>query len=88
MPKKRTNPRNRPASKADVDKAFHFGIETALKTVVYTLKEYGKFTEDEMKEFQEHFNYQLDSMLKGYITMDDIEGVLNDEYNTQVAVTR
>ena len=68
MAKKKTNPRRRPATQADVDKAFADGISAGVNTAMPMVADYSS----EVKE--KHLTYaDLKDVLKHEydITMDD-----------------
>lgn len=81
---KRINPRSRPASQADVKQAFNAGIKTTLNLVCYVLKEKMAFTDEQLADFNKHFNSHLDSINRGYISEDDLRTVMADEYDLTV----
>lgn len=81
---KRTNPRRRPASQADVKKAFDAGINTTLNLVCYVLKEKMEFTDDQLSDFNRNFNNHIDSINRGYISESDLRLVMKDEYDLTV----
>lgn len=81
---KRINPRSRPASQADVKQAFNTGIATTLQLVCYVLKEKMRFTDEQLTDFNRHFNNHLDSINRGYISEDDLRAVMAEEYDLTV----
>lgn len=89
MPKK-INPRKRPASYADVMRAyqegFDKGITGALSIMLYTLQDKFAADESQLQEFADAFNYTLDSLNRGFITQKDLEAVLKDEYGTTIVM--
>ena len=86
MPKKKVNPHRQPVSRADVSHAFEAAKQIALKTVLYTLKESFSFSTEDLRRFATRYEYVLDSVARGYITGEDLEKVLEEEYNTTVTV--
>ena len=75
--KKKQNPRRIPKTQADVDHAFargqDVGAKGALIIMLYALLDKHGATEDELKEFSRSFNYTLDAVNQGYVTMADLQ---------------
>jgi len=89
MPTK-INPRKRPATYADVKRAyqegFDKGITGALSIMLYTLHDKFAADDTQLMEFASAFNYTIDSLNRGYITQKDLKAVLKDEYGTTIVV--
>ena len=90
MATKKINPRHRPASQADVTRAyqdgFDKGITGALSIMLYTLHDKFAADDTQLMKFADAFNYTLDSLNRGYISQKDLECVLKDEYGTTIVM--
>ena len=73
---KKTNPRNRPVSEADVKRA--------KKQAQDVLIDKHGYTHDQIKAVQDDLNYLADSVAKGYVKWNDIAQVLEDEYDVHL----
>lgn len=87
MASKRVNPRRRPASYADVGKAFNRGIEATLDIVCWVLKEKMHFSDEQLAEFNRQFNRHLDSINRREISQKDLRDAMSDEYDLTVETT-
>lgn len=84
--KKRTNPRNHPASKADVQRSYNAGIESCLALVCWTLKEKMNATQEYIARFNREFNRQCELIEDGYVTEEEIREAMKNEYDLEVEV--
>lgn len=86
MGSSRKNPRNRPRTQMDVDKAFDKGMivgsKSALTVMLYVMHDKLGASEEELRRFSGEFNDVIDSMARGYITKADLSVVLKEEYGT------
>lgn len=84
------NPKKKPRSEYDVRKAYdkgkEVGLNGALIIMLYTLKD--KFGADDLQlqEFSAAFNYTVDGIEKGYVTVKDLQSVCKDEYGVECVV--
>lgn len=86
--KKRTNPRRRPATMADVKRAKAEAQDRAMRMVLYLLLyvliEKHDASTDFIQSIAEDVNYYADSIKRGYVTWKDIERVVIDEYDVRL----
>ena len=82
---KKTNPRRRPASQADVEKAKREAQNTAISyawaiffTVMRDKERYGK---KRLRRVWDAVNELSDSIAKGYVNIKDLMRVLDEEAN-------
>lgn len=85
---KKINPRVRPATQADVDRARewgqNFGIEFALNLVLYVLKEKHDAPNEDILQLRDEFMYVVDSVGKKYLSYSDIVRALKSDYDLSV----
>lgn len=83
MPKKKTNPRRRPATQADVKKAKTEAHEQAIRltwSIFFTvLRDKHGATIEELRQFWDEVNDLSDSIAKGYCTVADLREILKTE---------
>lgn len=76
------------SKKPEFDRGFKRGVHEATKTVsiivAYILADKHNFTHEQLTEVAEQLNYFSDSVVKGYLSIDDLKDVLNDEYGITV----
>lgn len=88
---KKVNPRNRPATQADVDRAREwgqsFGVEFALNVVLYVLKDKHDARDEDIRQFRDEFMYVIDSVGRKYLTYSDIVRTLKTEYDLSIRLT-
>lgn len=81
--KKKVNPRHRPATQADVNKAKktakNEAIEVTLGIVLTVLRDKKGYEKDELRSFWNDVQYLSDSILKGYVSIHDLLGVLKED---------
>lgn len=88
MKNKKVNPRKRPATGADVEKAKKDATNEAIKRVLYLvlyiLIEKHDAPYDDIQQLAQEINYYADSITKGYVSWKDIERVVVDEYKVSL----
>lgn len=82
--KKKVNPRRRPATQADVERAKYSAIEEAInmtKILIFSaLLDKKGFTPDDLADVWEQVEKLSDSVNEGRITIADLACVLREEY--------
>ena len=58
----------------------NFAIKMMSEVIAYVLADKRGFGHDELGETIKELEYASDSILKGYMSLDDIEAVLKDEH--------
>ena len=90
MPKKKTNPRRRPVTEADLRKAWSagadFGMAFCLKDFLYVLKAKHDATDADLMQLRDEFEEVVDAYKRGDIKEKDLDGVLADEFNLRVTL--
>lgn len=89
MPRnKRVNPRRRPATQADIERAKADATTEAMRRilymVLYVLIDKHNAPMEDVQQFADEVNYQADSIARGYVTWRDIERVVRDEYGVVI----
>ena len=88
MPKKKINPRRRPATQADVKKAKEEAICKAIvlaKALTFTaLLDAGYIRPEDVKPGWEKTQYLADSVKKGYCSIQDMYDTLIAEYGVDL----
>lgn len=88
MKNKKVNPRKRPATGADVEKAKKYATNEAIKRilylVLYVLIEKHDAPYDDIQQLAQEINYYVDSITRGYVSWKDIERVVVDEYKVSL----
>ena len=88
MKNKKVNPRKRPATGADVEKAKKYATNEAIKRilylVLYVLIEKHDAPYDDIQQLAQEINYYADSIIRGYVSWKDIERVVVDEYKVSL----
>lgn len=59
----------------------NFAIKMMSEVIAYVLADKRGFGHDELGETIKELEYASDSILKGYMSLDDIETVLKDEHD-------
>lgn len=81
---KRINPRRRPATLADVEKAKREaqdkGLNLAICIILSALLDRGFLDPEQMRPAWNAINDKSDSIIKGYCNINDLRRVLADEY--------
>lgn len=85
---KKVNPRRRPASQADVEKAKREATVEAMKRVLYLIlflliDKHGAPLED-IQQLAREVNDEADSVASGEIKWKDIEWVVEEEYDVHL----
>ena len=87
MPKK-VNPRKRPATQADVNRAKNEATNEAIKRIcylmLYILIEKHNAPYEDIQQLAEEVNYYADSITRGHVSWKDIERVVVDEYDVRL----
>ena len=86
MPK--TNPRRRPATQADVNRAKQDAQSEAISlamTIMFTaLLDKEGFTQEDLQRLWREVNDLSDSIAQGYVSAADLRNVLRREYGVYV----
>ena len=86
--KKRINPRSRPATLADVNKAKRDATTEAIKRTIYltlyVLIDKHDAPMEDIQQLAKEINYMADSISQGYVSWKDIERVVRDEHNVHL----
>ncbi len=81
MSKKKTNPRRRPLSEADIPKIQDNAIHLAFAIFLTVLKDDFGFDNDQIVHAWERADKLSKSAADGWVNLWDLVGVLKDEYN-------
>lgn len=85
---KRTNPRRRPATQADVERAKKDAQGEAISlamTIMFTaLLDKEGFTQEDLQRLWREVNDLSDSIAQGYVSAADLRNVLRREYEVYV----
>lgn len=85
------NPRRRPMSEADVRKAWSagadFGMSLCIKAFLFILKDKHRIRNDEILKLKDEFEDIVDAINRRDITMDDIDAVLDTDFDLHVRLT-
>lgn len=88
MAKKRINPRKRPASQADIIRAKKQTQEEAVNLAIamFLTVMFDKFGFDaeQLQRVWKEVNSLSDSVAKGYVNVQDLIAVLDEEYNVKI----
>ena len=88
MAKKKPNPRRRPATKADVEKAKKeaedYAAAYALAIVFTALTDKMGMDYEFVHQVYEHANYVADSVTKKYVTLPQLIHTLRKEYGIDI----
>lgn len=88
MKSKKVNPRKRPATGADVEKAKKYATNEAIKRtlylILYILIEKHEAPYEDIQQLAREVNYYADSITKGYVSWKDIERVVVEEYKVSL----
>lgn len=76
---KKKNPRNIPVSLADVKKAQSFATESAWAIFFTVLRDKENMDVEQLKRIWQHIEDLSDSISKGYVKLDDLKLVLEEE---------
>ena len=60
---------------------INFAVKMMSEVIAYVLADKRGFGHDELGETIKELEYASDSILKGYMSLDDIEAVLKDEHD-------
>lgn len=79
------NPRRRPRSQADVDRAYRAGqlegFEFAMTLLLWILVDKHDAPAEDVHTLNREQEYLIDSIIKGYISYGDIKHHLDKEYD-------
>ena len=79
------NPRRIPRTQADVDKAADMGrlegVEFAITSLLWILVDKHDAPAEDIKTVHDEIEYLWDSIVKGYVSFQDIKKHLKDEYD-------
>ena len=85
MKKNKQNPRRRPASWADVDKARDQAVRETVRfcMVIFFTVLLDKFaaSKEDLQRVWEEVNSLSDSVKQKYVSLSDLKSVLKDEYD-------
>lgn len=85
---KKINPRKKPLSQADYNRAKKKAEDTALNValaIILSALLDGKFlTPEQMRPAWEYVNYKADSVARGYANANDMIQALEDEYDIYI----
>ena len=91
MPKKR-NPRNVPATQADVERAWgdgaDFGMEFCLNLILLVLKDKHNAPNEDILQLRDEFMDAVDSLNRGYMSYADVKRTLHGDYDFRVHLAR
>lgn len=85
---KKTNPRKRPATMADVERAKKQAQDEAISLAIAVfltvmVDKFG-YDADKLKAVWDEINKLSDSIAKGYVNLWDLKQVLADEYEIEI----
>lgn len=85
---KKTNPRRKPATQADVEKAKRDATSEAIRRTFYLafyiLIDKHDAPKEEILQLADEINYYADSITRGYVTWRDIEKVVVEDFGVTV----
>lgn len=65
------------------EKGLNCGVDTMLTIFAYTLSRYG-YKGAKIQQMVDSVVYTADSVVRGYVTLDDIEEVMWEEYQIEM----
>ena len=80
MSKKKTNPRRRPLSEADIPKIQDNAVHLAFAIFLTVLFDYHGFSRDQIQEVWHQSDKLSQEVTEGRINIRDLVSVLKDEY--------
>lgn len=84
----KVNPRRKPATQADVERAAKegrdLGLEFALNLVLFVLKDKHDAPDEEILQLRDEFMYVVDSVAHKYLSYSDIVRTLKGDYDLAV----
>ena len=85
---KKTNPRRKPATEADVKKAWgdgaDFGLNFCIRCFIFTLRDKFNFQNDEIVRLNREFEKLVEAYRRGDIKQADLDSVLDEEFHVTV----
>lgn len=89
MKNKKVNPRNRPASMVDVERAkkdaTSEAISLAIALFLTVMVDKFDYDADKLKAVWDEVNKLSESVIKGYVNLHDLKQVLIDEYGIELS---
>ena len=82
--KKRVNPNRRPVTQADINRARADNISIAWAIVFTVLRDKEGFTPDDIARVWSETEDLADSLLKGYVNINDLQRTLEEESNVHL----
>lgn len=73
------NPRRKPATQADVVRAYKQGLAHMMEIVTFTLGTDMEVSDEWFDRFHDRLMAHIDSMAKGYITTADVRKTTREE---------
>ena len=81
--KKKVNPRRRPVTQADINKAKNSAVEDACElaqTIVFSvLRDKEGFTNEDLRRVWDEVTSLSESIVQGYVSVADLKNVLKQE---------
>ena len=81
----KVNPRRRPVTQADVDRAADRGmlqgVEFAITTILWVLVDKHDAPAEDIKTLHDELEYLWDSITRKYVSYPDIQKHLSEEYD-------
>ena len=82
--KPRVNPNRIPVSQADINRARQDNISIAWAIIFTVLVDKEGFTPDDIARVWQETEDLADSLVKGYVNINDLQRTLEEEYNIQL----
>lgn len=84
----KVNPRRKPATQADVDKAYCRGIDTAIVMMLWNLIDKHGATYDDIATHSKELTELAGHIGSGRIKLKDIESALSVDYDTEISLSK
>lgn len=85
---KKLNPRRKPATQADVNRAkaqaTEQAMERAIALMLYILIDKHGAPKDDIQQLAKEVDSTAEAVAQGYVTWEDIQHVLVDEYDLEI----
>ena len=94
MSKKRVNPKRQTITMSQyeanrlVSKATDQATERAIRLFLYVLIDKRGFKKEDIPGLTRDINYVADSVSKGYISWNDIDKMLDSDYDVQIEIAK
>lgn len=85
--KRKINPRHKPASMADVDKAYREGCILTMDLMMFTLLTDMEVSEEWMDKYHERYMAHLKAHKAGYLSQDDMRETTEKETGWRFELT-